>query len=82
MEKAQRVLELADGALVTGETAFERDRRTAISVPWTPSATPEPVLPRTIEEVEQDEPTRWSRPDQRRRPIYQPPGPPNEPLQG
>jgi putative ABC transport system ATP-binding protein len=76
MEKAQRVLELADGALLTGETTFERDRREAIAVPWTPDA--QPALPRTVREEET--PERWARPPQRGRTIYQPPGPPNEPL--
>ena len=76
MEKAQRVLELADGALLTGVTTFERDRREAVSVPWTP--TPEPVLPRPLHEEEADAPDRWARPGQRR--IYQPPRSPNEPL--
>jgi ABC-type lipoprotein export system ATPase subunit len=74
MEQAGRVLELADGALVTGETAFERDRQEAMTVPL-PSR--EPAIPRPPvsdpEEVHQ-----WRRPA--RRGIYQPPGPPNEPL--
>ena len=34
MEKAQRVIELADGVLQTGPTYFERDRKQAIAVPW------------------------------------------------
>jgi putative ABC transport system ATP-binding protein len=58
MEKAQRVLELADGVLQTGPTYFERDRREAISVPWRrverDTALPEPV---DTEEEQQ----RWSR---------------------
>ncbi len=71
MEKVGRVLELADGALLTGETAFEHDRRAALSVPM-----PATQLPRTqvTDPAEREE---WSR---ARRGIYQPPGPPNEPL--
>jgi putative ABC transport system ATP-binding protein len=76
MEKARRVLELADGALVTGTTTFERDRREAIVVPWT---APAEVLPRHIE-TEPDDAGRWARPEARPRGIYQPPGPPNQPL--
>ena len=74
MEKAERILELADGALVTGETAYERDRAEAVSVPL---PAPEPVLPRSAIE-EPEELGRWSRPA--RPGIYHPPGPPNEPL--
>jgi putative ABC transport system ATP-binding protein len=76
MEKAGRVLELADGALQSGVTSFERDRREAITVPWTPSE--QPVLPRALHEDEDEPPDRWARPEQRR--IYQPPRSPNEPL--
>ena len=74
MEKAERVLELADGALVTGETAYERDRAAAVSVPLPAQ---EPVLPRPVEETPEER-DRWMRPV--RQGIYQPPGPPNEPL--
>jgi putative ABC transport system ATP-binding protein len=76
MEKAQRVLELADGALLQGVTTFEKDRREAITVPWT---APVEALPQPI--VRDDEPSmdRWARPEQRR-PVYQPPRPPVEPL--
>jgi putative ABC transport system ATP-binding protein len=78
MEKAGRVLELADGVLQTGPTTFERDRREAISVPWTPTA-PSPETPlRRAEPEEEVTPERWARPG--RRSIYQPPGPPREPL--
>lgn len=75
MEKAGRVLELADGALVTGDTTFERDRAAAVSVPLPASR---PVLPRATVEDEPDDREQWSR--RRRTGIYQPPGPPNEPL--
>ena len=74
MEKAQRVLELADGALVSGVTTFERDRREAVTVPWTPAET---TLPRSVHEDEPEPPVRWARPEPRR--IYQPPRSPNEP---
>jgi ABC-type lipoprotein export system ATPase subunit len=75
MEKAGRVLGLADGALLSGVTSFERDRREAITVPWTPAE--QPILPRALHE-EDEPPERWARPEQRR--IYQPPRSPNEPL--
>jgi putative ABC transport system ATP-binding protein len=75
MEKAQRVLELADGALVSGATTFERDRQQAIAVPWSP--TDLRPLPRHDEDDEDDR-DRWSRPGGRG--IYQPPGPPLQPL--
>ena len=46
MEKAARVLELADGALQTGPTYFERDRREAIDVvPWAPDRGAGPPAP-------------------------------------
>jgi putative ABC transport system ATP-binding protein len=95
MEKAGRVLELADGALQTGPTYFERDKRQAISVPWVPSSgrdvapatSPQPTG-QTQTETSRDEDgeappdrERWGRPDPARRPgMYQPPRPPREPL--
>ena len=77
MEQAQRVLELADGALLTGVTSFESDRREAVTVPWLPPNAGEVELPRSVSEDERD---RWAKPGQQRSGIYQPPGPPNEPL--
>ncbi len=90
MEKAQRVIELADGVLQTGTTTFERDRREAIAVPFTPTTTteevppppraPAPPPPRApAAEAEGEGRDRWSRPGITR-PIYQPPGPTDEPL--
>jgi putative ABC transport system ATP-binding protein len=81
MEKVQRVLELADGALVTGETYFERDRHEAISVPLArPAHEPEPVLPRSAA-TDEDDREQWSRTRRGGNTgIYHPPGPPNEPL--
>jgi ABC-type lipoprotein export system ATPase subunit len=79
MEKAARVLELDDGRLVTGTTSFDKDRRQAIAVPWTPDAVPEPVLPEPAPASDQDR-ERWQRPGPARRGIYQPPRAPNEPL--
>jgi putative ABC transport system ATP-binding protein len=79
MEKAARVLELADGMLVSGETTFDKDRREAIAVPWTPDAVHEPALPSPAPTSE-DERERWQRPDSARRGLYQPPGPPRAPL--
>ena len=80
MEKAQRVLELADGELQQGVTSFERDRRAAISVPWVSPPKGETPLPRTLDHEDEaaEQPGRWARPG--RRTIYQPPGPPSEPL--
>ncbi len=79
MEKVDRVIELADGALVTGESSYDRDRSHGISIPM---PTPEPVLPRPALDPEERE--QWSRGAGARRPaaggIYHPPGPPNEPL--
>jgi putative ABC transport system ATP-binding protein len=86
MEKAQRVLELADGALQDGVTSFEKDRREAIAVPWTPRAQPLPssAISRPAGDRADDEevdPQRWARPQRRQQSaIYQPPRPPNEPL--
>ena len=79
MEKAGRVLELADGMLVTGSTTFEKDRREAIAVPWVPDAGPEPSLP-SAAPTNEEERERWQRPDSARRGLYQPPGPPRAPL--
>jgi putative ABC transport system ATP-binding protein len=73
MEKAQRVLELADGRLVTGETTFEHDRAQAISVPYTRPA--EAPAPQPITSPEDDR-ERWGRPGR----LYHPPGPPVDPL--
>ena len=79
MEKAQRVLELADGALVTGVSTFERDRREAITVPWIPAPAEQHPLPRSLHEEDDTlTPDRWARPDRHR--PYQPPRSPNEPL--
>jgi putative ABC transport system ATP-binding protein len=79
MEKVDRVLELADGALVTGETYFERDRKDSVSVPLARQAPePEPALPRAAEPEDREQ---WSRTRRRSTPgQYHPPGPPNEPL--
>ena len=75
MEKAQRVVELADGKLMDGATAFERDKREAIAVPWT---APAESLPRPLEREEKEESAeRWARPE---RPIYRPPASPHDPL--
>ena len=42
MEKASRVLELADGALQTGPTYFERDRQQAVHIDVAFAAPPPP----------------------------------------
>ncbi len=95
MEKAARVIELADGVLVQGDTTFDKDRRQAIAVPWVPDATatanetpvtadnPAPTPePRPSEATPSPEEPRerWQRPDSARRGIYHPPTPPREPL--
>ena len=83
MEKAARVIELADGELQTGQTYFERDRREAIAVPWAaPTARDVHEPTRLTDGDRQNE--RQSRgvtrgPQQPPR-RYQPPGPPNAPL--
>src|SRR3989304_2365335 len=71
MEKANRIIELADGALHTGPTYFERDRIEAVSVPYTPPAQPihEPVAGEGEESRR-----RWARPGQHR-PYEPPPSP-------
>ncbi len=87
MEKARRVIELADGELLTGPTYFERDRNEAISVPWKP-----PEAWNADDTVKPDEPAGdtagqdavrrgWRRPSpQERRAPYTPPPSPREPL--
>jgi ABC-type lipoprotein export system ATPase subunit len=91
MEKAQRVIELADGVLQTGPTYFERDRKQAVTVPWqAPSSwnaaerapVSQPSSP--VEDEPDEEPLpmpSWRRPpsDQPRGP-YTPPPSPREPL--
>jgi putative ABC transport system ATP-binding protein len=79
MEKAGRVIELADGSLVTGATTFDKDRREAIAVPWTPEATPKPSIPESAPASDEAR-ERWQRPASARRIIYHPPLPPREPL--
>jgi putative ABC transport system ATP-binding protein len=92
MEKAQRVVELADGALQTGPTYFERDRREAVAVPWRPAEDgdeapePEPApapAPPPEAAAATDEAVRrgWRRPEpQQPRTPYTPPPSPREPL--
>src|SRR5690606_36014406 len=83
MEKAQRVIELADGVLQTGPTYFERDRKEAVAVPWKPpeswnaGARAEPL---TVPEAAETEPHSWRRPAPERKTPYHPPPSPREPL--
>jgi putative ABC transport system ATP-binding protein len=87
MEKARRVIELADGELQTGPTYFERDRKEAIAVPWKPPESwnaGERANPNaTPTENGADEAVKrgWRRPapPQRQQP-YTPPPSPREPL--
>jgi ABC-type lipoprotein export system ATPase subunit len=87
MEKARRVIELADGVLQSGETYFERDRKEAVAVPWRPPeswnaderANPNETPLRPDNEPAQEAPT-WRRPAPERRTPYHPPASPREPL--
>jgi putative ABC transport system ATP-binding protein len=77
MEKAEHVIELSDGSLLPEPRAFAR--KEAVSVSWTePAAAPRTPSPPPAEPEEPRE--RWARPSRRSSPIYQPPGPPREPL--
>ncbi len=76
MEKANQIIELADGAIYTGPTYFERDQLESITVPYAPPAQPIPE-PR---EPEGDDQQRWSRPQQRQQRPYHPPPSPHERL--
>jgi ABC-type lipoprotein export system ATPase subunit len=76
MEKAQHVIELSDGALLAEPQAFAR--KEAVSVAFTPPAPkPRPAPPEPREEEPRE---RWAPPQRGSRPIYQPPGPPHQPL--
>jgi len=75
MEKANRIIELADGALHTGPTYFERDRIESITVPYAPPAQP---VPEPLEAESTDEKPRWSRPQQQSQRPYRPPPSPHE----
>jgi putative ABC transport system ATP-binding protein len=79
MEKASRVIELADGAMVEGQTYFERDKRESIAVPWAaPTARDvhEPARPRDLEGGAEHA----GRGDGGANRPYTPPGPQREPL--
>jgi ABC-type lipoprotein export system ATPase subunit len=84
MEKAARVIELADGVLQTGPTYFERDRKQAMAVPWTPPESwnaGERANPAEGSEEQAVEPRSWARPKAPQRPTpYVPPPSPREPL--
>jgi putative ABC transport system ATP-binding protein len=85
MEKAERVIELADGVLQTGPTYFERDRRQAVAIPWTPPeswSADERAEPRRAADDDDGPPPDWRRPEQQqqRRTPYHPPASPREPL--
>jgi putative ABC transport system ATP-binding protein len=82
MEKAQRVIELADGVLQTGPTYFERDRKQAVAVPWKPPASwnaGERADPREQDGNGGQEQT-WRRPLPQHKTPYHPPASPREPL--
>jgi putative ABC transport system ATP-binding protein len=82
MEKAARVIELADGVLQTGPTYFERDRKQAVAVPWQPPESWNAGERANPLESEADAPPRsWARPRPQGRPApYVPPPSPREPL--
>jgi putative ABC transport system ATP-binding protein len=85
MEKAQRVIELADGVLQTGPTYFERDRKEAVAVPWRPPESwsagerADPLGTPLTPEAE-PEARSWRRPATERKTPYHPPQSPREPL--
>ena len=78
MASASRIIELSDGAMVQpGSVAAESAPKIA-EQPRPPAR-----RPRTIDDQPRDAAagdTRWARPERRERAIYQPPGPPREPL--
>jgi putative ABC transport system ATP-binding protein len=78
MERAQRIVELSDGALVTAA-----DKTLGVEVPvpapWAPQPRAHDTAPAEPAHPEDDH-ERWARPERTARPIYQPPGPPREPL--
>ena len=82
MEKAERVIELADGELQTGPTYFERDRRQAVAVPWKPPESWEAGERANPNEPETEAaPRSWARPrPAERKAPYIPPPSLNEPL--
>lgn len=84
MEKAARVIELADGMLQTGPTYFERDRKEAIAVPWKRPDSRSPDEPIDADTDGEGEAMQrgWRRPasQQRRSQPYTPPPSPREPL--
>ncbi len=85
MERAHRVIELSDGALLAEPTAFNEQREEAITVPWA-SATPKRLRPTppprpSDEPPDEDDVERWAPPQRRRDPgFYHPPPSPREPL--
>jgi len=82
MEKAERVIELADGELQTGPTYFERDRKQAVAVPWKPPESWEAGERANPNEPETEAaPRSWARPrPAERKAPYIPPPSLNEPL--
>ncbi|HXH20764.1 MAG TPA: ABC transporter ATP-binding protein [Dehalococcoidia bacterium] len=83
MERAGRVIELSDGMLLPEPRAFAPARKQAVSVAFTPPSAPpvtRPVFERPPEPQPEDDHARWAPPERSKRPIYQPPPPPREPL--
>ncbi len=82
MDRAHRVIELSDGALLEEPRAFSPARKEAVEPPWSaPVRTRPPATtqPRGAPSGDDDH-DRWAPPDRARRPVYHPPGPPREPL--
>jgi putative ABC transport system ATP-binding protein len=81
MEQAKRVIELADGALLAEPTLVRQREPEAVAPQWTaPRVRGGPARFESGEAEGDTDQERWARPERRRRPIYQPPGPPREPL--
>lgn len=86
MDRVKRVIELADGAMLAEPTLLEKTKKEAVAVPWTAtSPRPREQQPGPRRELPAsdgaEDPQRWAPPERRSsRQIYQPPGPPREPL--
>jgi ABC-type lipoprotein export system ATPase subunit len=82
MERAGRVIELSDGMLLPEPRAFSATRPQAVAVAFTPPPAPvqRPVFERAPEPETEEDRERWAPPERTKRPIYQPPRPPREPL--
>ncbi len=81
MDRAQHVIELSDGMLLAEPQAFTPGRKEAVAIAFVaPAAQPLRSAPPQPSAPAEEDRGRWSRPEAGKRPIYQPPGPPREPL--